>query len=157
MAEPNADDGLMPEIVGLCNHQVSIDNVDRVVDVMLCAVNLNQADIFKHNREMFNKKATKLTAQHARATQVRQSKPLIEAASLLSEGDNLVDDDADLATQDTQGAEALLQTRKSVSSDDSFSDDISSNEGESDDSAADENNNNYENNVEPLTKRRCHE
>ncbi|CAI5746182.1 unnamed protein product [Peronospora destructor] len=128
MAEPNADDGLMPEI----------------------------ADIFKHNCEMFNKKATELTAQHARTTQVRQSKPLIEAAFSLSEGDDSVDDEADLATQDTQGAEALPQISESVSSEDSFSDDISSSEEESDDSVADENTNN-ENDVEPPTKRRRHE
>uniref|UniRef100_K3W7D8 E2 ubiquitin-conjugating enzyme n=1 Tax=Globisporangium ultimum (strain ATCC 200006 / CBS 805.95 / DAOM BR144) TaxID=431595 RepID=K3W7D8_GLOUD len=38
MAEPNADDGLMPEIT----------------------------DMFKHNRELFNRKATEMTLQHAR-------------------------------------------------------------------------------------------
>ncbi|EGZ27816.1 hypothetical protein PHYSODRAFT_400954, partial [Phytophthora sojae] len=38
MSEPNADDGLMPEI----------------------------ADTFKHNRELFNKKAVDMTIQHAR-------------------------------------------------------------------------------------------
>ncbi|RMX62957.1 hypothetical protein KXD40_002260 [Peronospora effusa] len=121
---------------------------------MLYTANFDQADIFKHNREMFNKKATELTAQHARTTQVRQSKPLIEAN--VSEGDNVVDDEADLATQDTQGAEAL-QTIESVSSDDSFSDGISSSEGESDDSAADGNNNDDENDFEQPTKRRRHE
>ncbi|KAF1335327.1 Ubiquitin-conjugating enzyme e2 t-like, partial [Globisporangium splendens] len=43
MAEPNADDGLMPEIT----------------------------DMFKHNRELFNRKATEMTLQHARSAPMK--------------------------------------------------------------------------------------
>ncbi|GAB9475515.1 Ubiquitin-conjugating enzyme e2 t-like [Globisporangium polare] len=45
MSEPNADDGLMPEIT----------------------------DMFKHNRELFNRKATEMTAQYARGSEIKQS------------------------------------------------------------------------------------
>ncbi|CAH0477871.1 unnamed protein product [Peronospora belbahrii] len=129
MAEPNADDGLMPEI----------------------------ADIFKNNRKMFNKKATELTVLHARTRRVHQPKPSLDATSYPSEGGNLVDDEVDLATQDTQVADILFQTRESVSSIDSLSDGASSSEGEADLSTADEGIDDKKEDAKLPTKRRRHE
>ncbi|ETI44100.1 hypothetical protein L917_10665 [Phytophthora nicotianae] len=115
MAEPNADDGLMPEI----------------------------ADIFKHNRELFNRKATEVTMQHARNTPVHQ--PSVD----MTARDNMKDEEEDPPTQDTQVTEALSQPRESESSDDSFSDGGSSSEEEDSDPADTE-----DNNLDPPTKRR---
>ncbi|RLN85513.1 hypothetical protein BBJ28_00011091, partial [Nothophytophthora sp. Chile5] len=94
------------------------------------------ADIFKHNRELFNRKATEMTLQHARASDVHQptaaetkdSKP----RAVNEEGSASLDD-ADAATQAT---DALTQREDSVSSDDSFSDGNSSSETEGEESAA---------------------
>ncbi|KAE8888986.1 hypothetical protein PF005_g17269 [Phytophthora fragariae] len=106
MAEPNADDGLMPEI----------------------------ADIFKHNPELFNKKAMEMTTQHARTTQVHPPKPAPETNVADAEDDgSAVKEEA--LTQETEGPS---QRRGSVSSDDSFSDGGSSSEEEADHSAADD-------------------
>ncbi|KAG7391243.1 Ubiquitin-conjugating enzyme E2 T [Phytophthora pseudosyringae] len=109
MAEPNADDGLMPEI----------------------------ADIFKHNRELFNRKATEMTVQHARNTQVHHPKPSADMSVNRSEGESVADEEFDPPTQDTQVAEVPSQPRESESSDDSFSDGGSSSE-EDDGGSADD-------------------
>ncbi|CAI5730452.1 unnamed protein product [Hyaloperonospora brassicae] len=111
MAEPNADDGLMPDI----------------------------ANAFKHNRELFNKKATEMTAQYARGTQVCRPKPPIETTSVRGEHNATEGSAADPMTQDTQAAEALSQTNDSALSDDSLSDGMSSDEEEEEwDTAGDE-------------------
>uniref|UniRef100_A0AAV1T636 E2 ubiquitin-conjugating enzyme n=1 Tax=Peronospora matthiolae TaxID=2874970 RepID=A0AAV1T636_9STRA len=110
MAEPNADDGLMPEI----------------------------ANTFKHDRELFNKRAVELTEQYARDTQVRRPKPTVKASSLPSDGHATDSGVADSVAQDTQTAKALSQQNDSAFSDDSLSDGKSSDEGEDHDTAGDE-------------------
>lgn len=80
MAEPNADDGLMPEIVSLhCLHcrrrtgkpllpfHPSNSMASWIRGMVL------QTDMFKHNRELFNRKATEMSVQHARSAEVKQS------------------------------------------------------------------------------------
>ncbi|KAL3673898.1 hypothetical protein V7S43_001585 [Phytophthora oleae] len=128
MAEPNADDGLMPEI----------------------------ADVFKHDRELFNRKAAEMTAQHARDTQIHQTKRS-DTTIITSEGENGADE-GDPPTQDTQLADPPSQSRESVFSDDSFSDVGSSSEeegGEEDgDSAYSEGRADEGKNDGPPTKRR---
>ncbi|RLN95800.1 hypothetical protein BBJ28_00011022 [Nothophytophthora sp. Chile5] len=94
------------------------------------------ADIFKHNRELFNKKAMEMTIQHARASDVHQptstdtkdTKP-----KAVNEEASAVVEDADAATQAT---DALSQREDSVSSDDSFSDGNSSSEAEDEESVS---------------------
>ncbi|GMF37619.1 unnamed protein product [Phytophthora fragariaefolia] len=76
--------------------------------------------MFKHNRELFNKKATEMTTQHAQTNQVRPLKPLVEAAGSAGGGE-----EGDTLTQETEGPS---QRRDSFSSDDSFSDGDSSSE-----------------------------
>ena len=62
MAEPNADDGLMPEIVRPWPCVIIIIVVkNNGADGVLCVTNLGQANTFKHDRELFNKKAAGLT------------------------------------------------------------------------------------------------
>ncbi|EEY65550.1 ubiquitin-conjugating enzyme E2, putative [Phytophthora infestans T30-4] len=107
MGEPNADDGLMPEI----------------------------ADTFKHNRELFNRKATEMTVQHARNAPIRQPKPSVKTTTAVSGGDQMESEEKDPPTQDTQAAEVPSEPRDSVSSDDSFSDGDSSSEEKDDDTA----------------------
>ncbi|KAI9996015.1 hypothetical protein PInf_013193 [Phytophthora infestans] len=107
MGEPNADDGLMPEI----------------------------ADTFKHNRELFNRKATEMTVQHARNAPIRQPKPSAKTTTAVSGGDQMESEEKDPPTQDTQAAEVPSEPRDSVSSDDSFSDGDSSSEEKDDDTA----------------------
>ncbi|POM81470.1 Ubiquitin-conjugating enzyme E2 [Phytophthora palmivora] len=126
MAEPNADDGLMPEI----------------------------ADIFKHNRELFNKKATEMTIQHARDTQMYQVKVDSETTADSGECGRLKDEDAkaEALTQDTEIAEISSQRKESISSDDSFSDGNSSS-----DEADDVHSDNEEKHINPPTKRRRQE
>ncbi|KAG7387385.1 Ubiquitin-conjugating enzyme E2 T [Phytophthora boehmeriae] len=103
MAEPNADDGLMPDI----------------------------ADVFKHNRELFNQKATEMTAQHARGTEAHAVKATHETKLEPDDGpcshEEKEEDCADPPTQETEGPS---QHEESVSSDDSFSDGNSSSENE---------------------------
>ncbi|CEG37964.1 ubiquitin-conjugating enzyme e2 t-like [Plasmopara halstedii] len=99
MAEPNADDGLMPDI----------------------------ADIFKHNRELFNSNASEMTLQHACNLQASTEK------------DDLKENEKNEATiPDTQVAKDLFQTKDLNSSDDAFSDGFSSSEDEESDSFQDE-------------------
>ncbi|KAG6958373.1 hypothetical protein JG687_00009429 [Phytophthora cactorum] len=133
MAEPNADDGLMPEIVWRLE----------------C-----WADIFKHNRELFNRKATEMTTQHARNTHVHQPRPPVDTTTVLIEGDATKDEEDDPPTQDTQLAEVPSQSRESVSSDDSFSDGGSSSEEEDGDFADTEDKEAEEEDPDPPTKRR---
>ncbi|OWZ09299.1 Ubiquitin-conjugating enzyme E2 [Phytophthora megakarya] len=133
MAEPNADDGLMPEI----------------------------ADVFKHNRELFNKKATELTIQHAQDTKAHQRK---SATDTTAGSGNLKDDDgekedsadSEAPTQDTQTTDIMSQRKESISSDDSFSDGNSSSD-EEDSGSNDENDDNEEKHVNPPAKRRRQE
>ncbi|KAK1948510.1 Ubiquitin-conjugating enzyme E2 T [Phytophthora citrophthora] len=129
MAEPNADDGLMPEI----------------------------ADIFKHDRELFNRKAAEMTSQHARDTEIHQTKSSEVTISVSK--DEIEADEGDPPTQDTQTADPPSQSRESVSSDDSFSDGGSSSEEEDidDDSAQGEDATNEGKSDNPPTKRRRHE
>lgn len=100
MAEPNADDGLMPDI----------------------------ADVFKHNRELFNSKASDMTMQHARNSQPLQAKLLAEKAGLDEDKARGEDDQAPNSFE--QNSKDLSQSIESVSSDDSFSDGGSSSEEE---------------------------
>ncbi|KAL4152450.1 hypothetical protein PRNP1_009380 [Phytophthora ramorum] len=126
MAEPNADDGLMPEI----------------------------SDIFKHNRALFNQKATEMTMQLARAT---TTKPQAEATAASTEAAHLETEEIDTLTQDTVEAEVPSQRKESVSSDDSFSDGNSSSEGEGVDSGKEVDQATEEEAETPPTKRRRQE
>ena len=105
---------------------------------MFCATNLDQANAFKHHRELFNKKATEMTAQYARGTQVCRPKPPVEATSVRGEDNGTENSAADSMTQDTQAAEARSQTNDSALSDDSLSDGMSSDAEEEWDAAGDE-------------------
>uniref|UniRef100_M4B1K9 Uncharacterized protein n=1 Tax=Hyaloperonospora arabidopsidis (strain Emoy2) TaxID=559515 RepID=M4B1K9_HYAAE len=133
MAEPNADDGLMPEIV---RPWPFVKN--NGADGVLCVTNLGQANTFKHDRELFNKKAAGLTEQYARDTQAHRPKRAVEASSLPSDGHATDSGVADSMTQDTQTVEVLSQPNDSAFSDDSLSDGKSSDEEEDRDTAGDE-------------------
>ncbi|KAI9907276.1 hypothetical protein PsorP6_004583 [Peronosclerospora sorghi] len=111
MAEPNADDGLMPEIVRKVL-SLFYENVD-------------------HNREMFIAKATEMTVQHACNTQVRELTPSAQATNSLSEGDKLIAiGKTGPSSKDKQVVEIVSPPKEMEFSDDYLSDGISSSEEE---------------------------
>jgi hypothetical protein len=131
MAEPNADDGLMPEIVRVGN--------DAWLKGALLTLGFRglKADLFKHDRELFNRKAAEMTAQHAQTAQGHA--PNAAPARKMSSSDSTIaDEEQQNATQDTVVAEVPSQSKEDALSDDSFSDGSSSSEGEADDWVDDE-------------------
>ncbi|TYZ63003.1 hypothetical protein PybrP1_009809 [[Pythium] brassicae (nom. inval.)] len=99
MAEPNADDGLMPEIT----------------------------DVFKHNRELFKRKATEMTLQHA-----AQSSGVKAAASATSSSSSAGSSEQQRQAGSVAAETAESEDENSFSDTKSWSDEDEDNDGLSD-------------------------
>ncbi|TDH65211.1 hypothetical protein CCR75_000268 [Bremia lactucae] len=105
MAEPNADDGLMADIT------------------------TSQADIFKQDRELFNRKAAEMTMQYACNLSSLQLKPSVDK-SALDEANKVKINEERTRISEKQDAGLFILPNDSNLSDDSFSDGESSSEEE---------------------------